>query len=139
MIRFNIEDVSLKLMQRTALKQWIKSVVEAERKKVGEVNFIFCSDEYLLSINKEFLSHDYYTDVISFDYTEGDCIGGDIFISVDTVRANAITYKEDFNAELQRVMVHGILHFCGYGDASDSEKGVMKEKEDYYLAGRIGF
>ena len=116
------------------LKQWITNVASEEQKRVGELSFIFCSDDYLLDINRRFLNHDYYTDVITFDYSENNRIGGDIFISIDTVRVNAEEYRQTFESELFRVMVHGVLHLCEYGDHSDEEKRLMREKEDYYLA-----
>lgn len=116
------------------LKRWLTGVVAGEQKRVGELSFIFCSDDYLLDINRRYLNHDYYTDVITFDYSEGDLIGGDIFISIDTVMVNAKEYVQTFENELYRVMVHGVLHLCEYKDHSDEEKQLMRAKEDYYLA-----
>ena len=134
MIRFSIEDCWLTLKNRMPLKKWLAKVAEEERKRVGELCFIFCSDSYLLNINQRFLSHNYYTDVITFDYSEADYISGDVFISVDTVRVNAKEYAQAFESELFRVMVHGVLHLCEYKDHSDEEKQQMRAKEDYYLA-----
>ena len=134
MIRFNIEDVRFNLKNRMVLKKWLANVASEESRRVGELNFIFCSDDYLLDINSRFLNHDYYTDVITFDYSEDNRIAGDIFISVDTVRVNAEEYCQTFENELFRVMVHGVLHLCDYGDHSDEEKKQMRAKEDYYLA-----
>lgn len=133
MISFNIENVSLKLSKRLLLKSWIKSTIAEEKKQASDISFIFCSDEYLLGINREYLNHSYYTDVITFDYTDGLTVSGDIFISIDTVKANAEEFEQAFYTELYRVMVHGVLHLCGYKDATDSEKTVMRQKEDYYL------
>jgi len=112
----------------------IETLVSNENKKMGEVNYIFCSDDYLLNINRQYLNHDYYTDVISFDYCEDDVISGDIFISVDTVRDNAQEYKVEFIKELERVMIHGVLHFVGYKDKTDEDSKVMRQKENQYLS-----
>ncbi len=108
-------------------------LITSENKKKGDISFIFCSDEYLLKMNNEYLSHDYYTDVITFDYTEEDIISGDIFISTDRVKENASKYKIDFENELQRVMIHGVLHLTGYKDKTEAEKKQMTEKENQYL------
>ncbi len=134
MITFHVENISFKLSNRRRLKAWIKQVVTDEAKVLGDVNYIFCSDDYLFSINKTYLNHDYFTDVITFDYSEQLAISGDIFISVDTVRTNAIEYNVSFEDELYRVMVHGILHLCGYKDSSKSESTVMREREDWHIA-----
>ena len=116
------------------LKKWIKTVVEQYDCKVGDINVILCNDPYILEINQQFLSHDYYTDIITFDYCEGDRLSGDLFISVDTVRENALEYGTEFIDELNRVIVHGILHLIGYDDHSDEDIAVMRKKEDYYLS-----
>lgn len=135
MISFNIEgDIPFVLKNRMNLKRWITSVATEEQKRVGELNFIFCSDDYLLNINREYLKHDYYTDVITFDYSEDRRISGDVFISVDTVRVNAEEFAQTFESELYRVMVHGVLHLCDYGDHSEDEKVLMRKKEDHYLS-----
>lgn len=133
MIRFNIEEVRFDLKNRIALKKWLTNVAVEEQKRVGELSFIFCSDSYLLNINRRYLNHNYYTDVITFDYSEANYISGDIFISIDTVRVNAEEFHQAFENELFRVMVHGVLHLCEYKDHSDAEKRLMREKEDYYL------
>ena len=109
-------------------------IVENNKKEVGEISYIFCSDEQLLEINKEFLNHDYYTDIITFDYCEGDRLSGDLFISVDSVRENSIEYGTEFSEELNRVIVHGLLHLIGYDDHSDEDIAVMRSKENYYLS-----
>ena len=134
MISFTLEgDIRFTLKNRINLKKWITAVALEEQKRVGELSFIFCSDEYLLEINKQYLNHDYYTDVITFDYSENNRISGDVFISVDTVIVNAKDYRQTFESELYRVMVHGVLHLCEYGDHSDEEKQQMRAKENYYL------
>ena len=102
-----------------------------------DISFIFCSDDYLLDLNRNFLSHDYYTDVITFDNSEQFSFSGDIFISLDRVRENALVFNQTFIDELHRVMIHGILHLVGYDDISDLEQSIMRDKEDYYLAKRI--
>jgi rRNA maturation RNase YbeY len=112
----------------------IEKLVTNENKTLGDVNYILCSDAYLLDINRQYLNHDYYTDVISFDYCEDNVISGDIFISVDTVADNAKEYGVTFEKELARVMIHGVLHFVGYNDKSDEEVPVMRAKENQYLS-----
>ena len=101
---------------------------------MGEVSIIFCSDNYILNVNQEYLQHDYFTDIITFDYCEGDRISGDLFISVDSVRENAIEYGTEFKDELNRVIVHGILHLIGYDDHNEEDIKMMRQKEDYYLS-----
>ncbi len=115
-------------------KEWLSVVCIDEKKQLNEVNLIFCSDEYLLNINVEFLQHDYYTDIISFDYCEGKLISGDLFISKDRVFENAGNNNVTFLVELNRVVVHGVLHLCGYKDKTDGDALVMRSKEDYYLS-----
>ncbi len=111
----------------------INDLIKSEKKNKGEISFIFCSDKYLLEINKEYLQHDYYTDVITFDYSENNIISGDIFISIDRVKENADTYKVSFENELYRVMLHGVLHLVGYNDKTKEEQKIMRQKEDEYL------
>jgi rRNA maturation RNase YbeY len=135
-ISFVSEAIKFNLNHKTILKNWIKSVVTEEKKRVGEISFVFCSDDYLLEINKQFLQHDYYTDIISFDYSEEDLLSGDLMISIDRVKENAIEQKVDFLTELNRVMIHGVLHLIGYSDKLPKEKKIMREKEDYYLSQR---
>ena len=108
-------------------------VAESEIRHLGAINIIFCSDNYILDVNQKYLQHDYFTDIITFDYCEGKTLSGDLFISVDSVRENSIFYGTEFENELNRVMVHGILHLIGYDDHSDEEQKVMREKENYYL------
>jgi rRNA maturation RNase YbeY len=133
MINFYDEGVSSSIGRRRPAKEQIKTLIEMENKELGNVSFIFCTDDFLLDINKKYLEHDYYTDVITFDYTAGNTVSGDIFISVERVEENAGKFEVSFNHELSRVMYHGLLHLCGYGDKSDDEERTMKEKEDFYL------
>ena len=114
-------------------KDWLINLITNEGKKAGEINYIFCDDEYLLKVNQDFLQHDYYTDVITFDYVKGKTIAGDIFVSLPRISENAETHSKDFNVELHRVLAHGILHLCGYKDKTDDEVKEMRNKEDYYL------
>ena len=134
MISFFVPAIKFNLSQKRTIKIWLKSLVERENKRVGEIAFIFCSDDELLQINQQYLKHDYYTDVITFDYSENTDVSGDIFISVDTVRANAKEYNQSFDEELHRVMAHGVLHLCGYKDKTSAQKKTMREKEDFYLS-----
>lgn len=133
MINYFFEDTNFKFNKRRATSKWLKSAIALENKKLGDISIIYCSDDYLLEINKQYLSHDYYTDVITFNYCEGDLISGDIFISVDTIKANAEEYGASFVNELCRVMVHGILHLIGYDDDCESNQLIMRQKEDFYL------
>ena len=132
MISFNYE-LSFQLENEETYSQWIQNVILSESKTIGEINYIFCDDEYLLDINKKYLNHDFYTDVISFDYSEANIISGDVFISVDRVKENAEEYNVPFNEELKRVIIHGILHYCGYKDKSSQEAVNMRNKEDEKL------
>ena len=112
----------------------IQAVAKQEGKHIGEINFIFCDDEFLHKINLEFLEHDSYTDIITFDYSVGDELISEIYISVERVKENAPDYSESFEEELHRVVIHGVLHLCGYNDKSDEEEAIMREKENYYLS-----
>ena len=129
MITFNSE-TSFTLKNQNKLVKWIGDVVSSEGFQVGEINYIFCDDSYLNKINQEFLNHDTFTDIISFDYTLGKEVGGDIFISIERVLENAEEFNEVFENELHRVMIHGILHFMGYKDKTKKEKTLMRTKED---------
>ncbi len=133
MIDFNYE-TEFTLENEEAISGWISNVIKSEGKKEGEINYIFCDDEYLLEINKEHLQHDYYTDIISFDYSVGNEINGDMFISVDRVKENAEDFNVTFEEELKRVIVHGVLHYCGYKDKSEVDELLMRSKEDEKLA-----
>lgn len=132
MIQFNYETDFL-IENEERLATWISEVITSEGFKEDEINYIFCDDEYLFELNVEFLDHDTLTDIISFDYSIGKIIQGDIFISIERVRENASDFNVSFLEELHRVMVHGILHYCGYKDKTDSEERLMREKENHYL------
>lgn len=134
MIRYFSEGIKFNLQGKLANNRWFRFVAEAESKRIGDVNIIFCSDPYILDVNINYLGHDYYTDIITFDYVEGDVLSGDLFISIDSVRENASFYGADFPTELRRVMVHGLLHLIGYDDHTPEEQKVMRSKEDYYLS-----
>ena len=113
--------------------EWVKQVAASYGKKVGEIAYIFCSDEKILEVNRQYLEHDYYTDIITFDYTEGNRISGDLFISLDTVRTNAEQFDQAYERELHRVIIHGVLHLIGFDDLTDEEEKVMREKEEEAL------
>jgi rRNA maturation RNase YbeY len=136
MIRFYTEDINFTLPEKCEVRVWLKSVIEAEGKQTGKIAVVFCSDEYLLHLNRLHLKHDYYTDIITFDYTEGALLGGDLFISIDTVRANAEHYRQPFEDELHRVILHGVLHLCGYLDITSIQRKRMRSRENRYLAKR---
>lgn len=136
MVSYFFEDTNFKFNRRRLTSQWLKFTAESEIKRIGQVNIIFCSDNYILDINQKYLQHDYFTDIITFDYCEGKTLSGDLFISVDTVRENAIFYGTEFDNELNRVIVHGLLHLIGYDDHSEEDQKTMRSKEDYYLAQR---
>jgi rRNA maturation RNase YbeY len=136
MIRFSNEDIDFNLLSRRGIKTWLKTVVEDEGKRVGDITLIFCSAPFLLRLNRRYLQHDYGTDIITFDYTEDLLVGGDLFISIDTVRANGERYKQPFSDELHRVILHGVLHLCGFGDFTAEQKEKMREMENKYLATR---
>lgn len=131
MISFNHE-IDHVQVDETRLSEWISSVIISEGFTEGEINYIFCSDDYLHKLNVEFLDHDTLTDIISFDYTMGKLISGDIFISIDRVKENASEYNVEFLDELTRVMVHGILHYCGYKDKTTEDSQTMRLKENFY-------
>lgn len=133
MIRQFSEDIDFKLKGVLAIKKWLKGTLENEGFTLGEINYIFCSDNYILKINKDYLNHNYFTDIITFNYNEGKKVNADIFISIDTVKSNANSRKIDFYNELHRVMVHGILHLVGYNDKTPTQQIEMTSKEDYYL------
>ena len=134
MINLFFEDVENFDLDPVFLTSWLSDTCVDELKLLEEVNLIFCSDEYLLKMNIEYLQHDYYTDIISFDYCEDDKILGDLFISKDRVLENSIDNNVSFVFELQRVIVHGVLHLCGYKDKTDEEAALMRSKEDFYLS-----
>ena len=129
MINFNYE-TSFELGDEELYSRWVSSIIDTESKVEGTINYIFCDDSYLLKINEEYLKHDTFTDIISFDYSIGKELHGDIFISVERVRENAVDYRVDFTEELNRVMAHGILHYCGYNDKNKEDELVMRIKEE---------
>ncbi|MGZ3763210.1 MAG: rRNA maturation RNase YbeY [Mucilaginibacter sp.] len=134
-INFFEEDISFKLKNKSPVKQWIKSTVEAEGYKLKELNYIFCSDQYLLQINQQYLDHDTYTDIVTFDNSDiAKVIVGDIFISIDRIRENAAKFNTGEVNELHRVIIHGALHLLGYTDKKADSKKTMTAKEDHYLS-----
>ena len=132
MIRYFNEGVKFTLKDKMANNRWLKMVAGSEIRSIGDINIIFCSDNYILDVNLRYLGHDYFTDIITFDYCEGKKLSGDMFISVDSVRENALEYGVEFDDELHRVMVHGLLHLIGYDDHTPEEELLIHEKEDYY-------
>lgn len=132
-ISYFAEDVSFPSIKRRITSGWIKNTIDSEGKFTGDISFIFCSDDYLLDVNRKFLQHDYFTDIITFDYVENNQISGDIFISVDRVKENAAKFSKTFENELNRILIHGILHLLGYKDKEIGDKKLMTEKEDFYL------
>ncbi len=136
-VLFFKEKVIFRLMNREKLQQWIRKAVKQEGYNLGCINFIFCSDPYLRKLNKDYLKHDYFTDIVTFDNSsEKKLIEGDIFISIDRVRINAALYNVSFKEELQRVMIHGVLHLTGYTDKNSKEKMNMRKREDFWLMKR---
>jgi rRNA maturation RNase YbeY len=133
MISFEFIDVKVPELSSEFFSFWLTNVVSEESKSIGGISLIFCSDEHLLAMNRQYLNHDYYTDIITFDYTEGLEISGDLFISIDRVYENAMELTVSREVELRRVCVHGVLHLCGYGDKTDDESRLMRSKEDYYI------
>jgi probable rRNA maturation factor len=129
MISYNYE-TDFELENEDVYSNWISEIIASESKKEGEINYIFCDDDYLLKINQEYLNHDTLTDIISFDYSVGNELHGDIFISIERVQENAIDFKVDFDNELKRVMSHGVLHYCGYKDKTELDEQLMRNKED---------
>ena len=117
-----------------SIEPWLENLIREENYRPGEITYIFCDDAYLLKVNQDFLQHDYYTDIITFDYVKGKIISGDIFVSLQRISENAVLLEKDFNEELRRVIAHGVLHLCGYKDKSEEEKKEMRGKEDYYLS-----
>ena len=133
MINFNYE-TDFNLDNEEAIEAWLGNVIVSEKKKEGEINYIFCDDEYLHKINVEYLEHDTLTDIISFDYSMGNELHGDIFVSIERVKDNAADFNVSFEEELKRVLVHGILHYCGYKDKGEAEELLMRSKEDEKIA-----
>lgn len=136
-ISFTSQNIKFNLKNKTALKSWIAFIIQKEKKELGEINYVFMSDEDLIKTNIEFLDHHTYTDIITFDYCEGELINSDIFISVDRVKENAKTFNTSFENELHRVMIHGVLHLCGYKDKSKKDAELMRKKENNSLSKRL--
>ena len=133
MIRYIAEKVILPELKENSLNRWIKETASEYGKKTGQIVYIFCSDKRILEVNKQYLQHDYYTDIITFDYSEGAVISGDIFISIETVESNATEFKVSFAEELKRIMIHGILHLCGQDDKTPELRAEMTQKENSAL------
>lgn len=132
MIQFFYENLPESV--NTEYTKWLEDLILTEGKKLGEINYIFCDDEYLLKVNQDYLQHDYYTDIITFDYVKGKTISGEIFVSLQRISDNASTLSKNYEEELRRVLAHGILHLCGYKDKMEEEEKEMRRKEDVYLA-----
>ncbi len=132
-IHFSNDNITFKLENKAKLKLWIASVVKKEKCSLGQLNYTFMSDDSLLKINIEYLKHNTYTDIITFNYNEGEKISGDIFISIDRIKENAEKFKTDFREELHRVMIHGVLHLCGYKDKAKTDSDLMRKKENASL------
>lgn len=134
MVSYFFEDTDFVFKGKALNNRWLRLVAESEIRRLGQISIIFCSDNYILDVNQKYLQHDYFTDIITFDYCEGDKLSGDLFISVDSVRENAAEFGTEFKDELNRVIVHGILHLIGYDDHTKKEIAEMRSKEDYYLS-----
>lgn len=132
MIHFFYENTEEKIQEN--LKIWIEKIIISEEKKLGEINYIFCDDEYLLKINQDFLDHNYYTDIITFDQVRGKTISGEIFVSLQRIKDNASLISKNYEEEKKRVIAHGVLHLCGYKDKTEEQQKIMRAKEDFYLS-----
>ena len=132
-IYFSIENIDFELEDASRVKKWITAVVDAQGKRVGNLNYLFCDDAYLIGVNQTYLNHDTYTDIITFDYVEGNVVSGDILISVERVRENAHLFNTSFEQELHRVIIHGVLHLLGQADKSDEDAAEMRRKEESAL------
>ncbi len=133
MIQFIVENIEIPHFDEQKVKIWIQSTAILHGRKVGRINFIFCNDERILEVNKQYLQHDYYTDIITFDYSRGKQVSGDIFISIDTVKSNSDELNTNFNIEFYRVLIHGVLHLCGQNDKTNEEQDEMTQKENEAL------
>ena len=134
MISYQTVDVAMPDFDQALATEWIKRVADSYGNRVGRITYFFCSDDKILEVNREYLTHDYYTDIITFDYTEAHCIGGELFISLDTVRSNSQMLGTDYATELRRVIIHGILHLCGINDKGPGEREIMETAENRALA-----
>ena len=133
MIQFYAEEIAFPAIQQEQIRTWVKAVAASYGKKTGDISYIFCSDEKILEVNRQYLQHDYYTDIITFDYTSGSKIAGDLFISLDTVRTNAEQFAASYEEELHRTIIHGILHLCGINDKGPGEREIMEAAENRAL------
>ena len=136
MVSYQTDGVEMPAIKKSKTTEWIKAVAATYEKRVGEIDYLFCSDEKILEVNRQYLQHDYYTDIITFDYCEGNRLSGDLFISLDTVRTNAEQFGSDYETELHRVIIHGILHLCRINDKGPGEREIMEEAENKALAMR---
>lgn len=134
MITFDTINVEMPAIRRDIITQWVRDVAATHDRRVGDIAYIFCDDEKILEVNRQYLRHDYYTDIITFDYSAGRRIAGDLFISLDTVRSNAALFGKAYAEELRRVIIHGILHLCGINDKGPGEREIMEAAEDAALA-----
>ena len=136
MVSYFTEDIKFNFKEKRLTSRWLKFVAESEAKRLGDISVIFCSDNYILDVNIKYLKHDYFTDIITFDYCEENLLSGDLFISIDSVKENASFYGTEFSDELNRVIVHGLLHLIGYDDHTEEDIAMMRAKENYYLSQR---
>ena len=134
MVSYNVIDVKMPALSHRDTTAWVRRVAASYGKRVGEVAYVFCNDEKILEVNRQYLQHDYYTDIITFDYCEGDVLSGDLFISLDTVRSNAELFHKPYDEELHRVIIHGILHLVGINDKGPGEREIMEDAENKALA-----
>ncbi|NLI64991.1 MAG: rRNA maturation RNase YbeY [Bacteroidales bacterium] len=132
-ITFHTQDVELPNINQDLLNEWLPKVASFYNKEIGEITYIFCSDPVILEINQQYLNHDYYTDIISFDYTEGNVVSGDLFIGLETIQSNASKYQTSFTEELHRVLIHGVLHLCGIDDQTPEQRVTMEKEENRAL------
>ena len=133
MITFQTENIEMPDINQAKIREWVKAVAASYQKRVGEIAYFFCDDEKILEVNRQYLQHDYYTDIITFDYCEGDRLSGDLFISLDTIRTNAEQFGASYEDELHRVIIHGILHLCGINDKGPGEREIMEAAENKAL------
>ena len=133
MITFQTENIEMPAIDQAKVRDWVRNVATSYQKKVGEIAYFFCDDEKILEVNRQYLQHDYYTDIITFDYCEGNKLSGDLFISLDTVRSNSELFGTDYNTELHRVIIHGVLHLCGINDKGPGEREIMEAAENRAL------
>lgn len=138
MINYFFENIDPKKIDSN-ISNWLEDLILSENKKPGDINYIFCDDDYLLKVNQDYLDHDYYTDIITFDYVKGKTISGDIFVSLPRILDNASTLSQDFESEFRRVLAHGLLHLCGYKDKTEEEESIMRQKEDFYITRYLNF